>query len=136
MKLNEMTPRKCDGHGCGHWHAPRGKRVHEGVDLECIPGTPVDSPVQGTVTKLGIVYVDDHHWRYVQVSSEGYDFRLFYVDPVVEVGQIVSAGSMLGRLQRLGTRYERITEHVHFEIKNSEGEAIDPTPVLLALKGG
>lgn len=133
MNLNEMSVRKCDGHGCGHWRASRGQRLHHGVDLACVPGTVVTSPLRGAVTKLGIVYADDHHWRYVQVSSGGYDFRIFYLDPLVEEGEQVCFGKALGKAQRLGGRYESITEHLHFEIKNSRGEHIDPTPSLLLM---
>lgn len=135
MNLTEMSFRRCDGHGCGHWHAKRGDKLHQGVDLACIPGTCVASPVKGFVTKLGIVYADDHHWQYVQISSGGYDFRIFYVEPMVEVGRVVGIGTLIGRHQRLNSRYMGITEHVHFEIKNDKGEYIDPTPALMMAGG-
>jgi murein DD-endopeptidase MepM/ murein hydrolase activator NlpD len=135
MKLNEMPFRKCDDHGCGHWHAGRGSRLHNGVDLECVPGTTVDSPISGVITKLGIVYADDLHWRYVQISAGKYNFRLFYVDPTVSKGDVVVSGQPVGTHQALGGRYPGITEHVHFEIKDAKGEYIDPTPTLLVMGG-
>jgi murein DD-endopeptidase MepM/ murein hydrolase activator NlpD len=135
MKLIEMPFRKCDVHGCGHWHAGRGSRLHNGIDLTCAPGTPVDSPVSGVVSKVGIVYADDHYWKYVQITSGGYHFRLLYLEPTVSKGDIVTSDQTVGIHQALGGRYPGITEHVHFEIRNAKKESIDPTPTLLVLGG-
>lgn len=132
MHLHEMSERKCDGHGCGHFGASRGSREHNGIDLRCQPKTPVYSPIAGTVTKIGYTYRDDRSFRYVQVSDGGYDFRVFYVSPMVRVGQQVCRKSIIGEAQDLNPRYQGITPHVHLEIKNAAGEYIDPTPVMLA----
>ena len=132
MHLHEMSERKCDGHGCGHYGASRGTRTHKGVDLNCRPRTLVYSPVAGTVTKLGYPYADDLSYRYVEISENGYAFRVFYVDPLVEQGQKVGKASIIGEAQDLRSRYSGITCHVHLEIKNADGEFIDPTPVMLA----
>ncbi|WP_138436349.1 M23 family metallopeptidase [Marinobacter shengliensis] len=132
MHLHEMSERKCDGHGCGHFGASRGTRKHQGIDLNCKPMTTVCSPVAGTVTKIGYPYGDDLSYRYVEISSQGYAFRVFYVDPMVTRGQQVSKSTPIGKAQDLGTRYSGITNHVHLEIKNAAGEFIDPTPVVLA----
>jgi len=132
MHLHEMSERKCDGHGCGHYGASRGTRIHHGLDLSCNPHTLVCSPVAGTVTKLGIAYADDHSFQYVEISDQGYQFRVFYVEPQVEKGQKVSKTTIIGEAQDLRPRYSNITPHVHLEIKNADGEFIDPTPVMLA----
>ena len=84
------------------------------------------------MTKLGYTYRDDLSFRYVEISDQGYQFRVFYVDPAVEQGQKVSKHSIIGEAQDLRDRYSGITPHVHFEIKNSDGDFIDPTPVMLA----
>ncbi len=132
MHLHEMSERKCDGHGCGHYGASRGTRTHKGIDLNCKPLTIVYAPVAGTVTKVGYPYSDDLSYRYVEISDQGYCFRVFYVEPLVEKGQKVSKSTIIGEAQDLRTRYSGITNHVHFEIKNADGEYIDPTPVILA----
>ncbi|WP_428398279.1 peptidoglycan DD-metalloendopeptidase family protein [Marinobacter salarius] len=132
MHLHEMSERKCDGHGCGHFDAPRGGKSHVGLDLKCSPKTAVNSPVSGTVTKINHMYSDDPSYLYVQVSENGYDFRVYYIEPTVQVGQAVCKTSIIGEAQDLRTRYQGITPHVHFEIKNANGEYIDPTPVMLA----
>lgn len=140
MHLFAMNYRKCDGYGCGHFGASRGSREHFGVDMACPPGTEVGSPVRGQVTKLGHAYEDDLSFRYVQIVAEIYQFRIFYVDPAVAVGDYVEIGDTLGLSQSLYGRYPakrtgQMTNHVHFEIRNQSGDMIDPTPVIVALRG-
>jgi murein DD-endopeptidase MepM/ murein hydrolase activator NlpD len=119
--------RVADSYGQGHYGAPRGSRTHKGIDFVCHPGTRVCAPVSGKITKLGVCYPDDHSYRYVQITdSEGYRHRLFYVQPSVEVGDMVAKGAVLGEVQTLGDRYRGITEHCHYEIKDKMGDYIDP----------
>lgn len=132
MKIGDMQKRGCDQDGCGHFDAPRGTRRHNGYDLLCDPGETICSPIHGTVTKVGYPYADDLSFRYVQVSAGEYDFRLFYVEPSVAVGQTVTPDTVIGTGQNLGERYDGIANHIHFEIKRG-ADYIDPTPVLIAL---
>lgn len=125
-----MKLRECDKHGCGFYGASRGSRQHKGVDIDMVPGEVVKTPISGTVTKVGYPYGDDLSYRYVQITKDGYDFRLFYVEPLVENGDYVQAGSVVGHVQNLGQRYPGITDHVHLEIKRGT-IFIDPTPVFL-----
>lgn len=134
MHLHEMSLRKCDGHGCGHFGASRGGRTHNGIDLACQPKTLVYSPIAGVVSRVGYPYSDDLSYRYVEISDGHYSFRVFYVSPLVEVGQSVSKSSIIGEAQDLKPRYQGITPHLHLEIKNSDGEFIDPTPTIMALR--
>lgn len=126
-----MIIRGCDRYGCGYYEASRSYGLHRGVDLVHAPGEQVCSPVFGEVTKLGYPYKDDLSFRYVQVSMHGHDFRLFYVDPCVKVGDIVSFGAVIGTVQDLSKRYgSGMTNHVHFEIMK-DGEYINPMPAFL-----
>lgn len=135
MHLFAMNYRKCDPKGCGHFGASRGSRKHNGVDMACPPGTKVGSPVRGQVTKIGYPYVGDTHFRYVQIVAEKYQFRIFYVEPSVAVGDYVELGEEIGLSQALAGKHGAdITEHVHFEIKDMDGNYIDPTPVIVALR--
>jgi hypothetical protein len=135
MNLFVMGFRTCDPKGCGHFGASRGSRKHVGVDMACAPGTDVGSPVRGVVTKLGWPYRGHPEVRYVEVEAEEYLFRMFYVDPSVKVGDVVELNGVLGTSQALGHLYPGITEHVHFEIKDKDGKYVDPTPVIVALRG-
>lgn len=132
MNLAKMKLRKCDAQGCGHFGASRGTRKHNGVDLDCEPGTLAGSLVDGIVSKIGYPYGDDLSFRYVEVESQGYAFRLFYVDPAVTEGQRVKRGDILGACQALHNRYPGITDHLHLEIKDEHGDFVDPTPALIA----
>ena len=123
--ITKPKRRIADKYGQGHYGAPRGSRTHKGIDFACMPGTRVCSPVGGKVTKLGICYRDDHKYRYVQVTDDHADHRLFYVQPCVEVGDLIVKGAVIGEVQNLGDRYPGITEHCHYEIKQ-DGEYIDP----------
>jgi murein DD-endopeptidase MepM/ murein hydrolase activator NlpD len=137
MKIGDFKLRQPDKFGSGFFGASRGDRSHNGIDLEAIIGTQIESPLKGVVTKLGWPYAQPErsHIRYVEVTdpSKEYRFRFFYTQPVVEVGDEIEIGDVLGVSQLLSTMYPGITEHIHFEIKNSKDEYIDPTPVYLVL---
>ena len=134
MKLSELKRRGSDGFGSGHFGASRGPRTHNGVDLLAGTGEDIDSPVVGTITKLGYPYGDDLSYQYVQISVEDYDFRVFYVEPSVKVGDEVTADTVIGVVQHLGSRYHGIPNHVHFEIKK-DGDYLDPTRTLIGMGG-
>ena len=141
--LLALPIRQCDDWGCGHYGASRGDRTHNGVDVICPPGREVCAGISGTVTKLGYPYSDDLSFRYVQVTVGGsYDFRFFYVTPAVSLGEKIIPSTVIGRTQSLSTRYRatdkgrgQITEHVHVELRDGQGDYMDPTPTLLAVQG-
>jgi len=115
-----------DEHGSGAWHAPRGNRLHNGVDYSCYPGTQIMAPVSGTVTKLGYPYGDDLDYRYVEITTPGGDcHRVFYISPVDSNDDVVAGQTLIGYTQDLTTRYPGITNHIHYEIKRGD-EYINP----------
>ena len=106
-----------DAFGSGHFHASRGERKHNGIDLVCTPGTTVFSSIDGVVTKRGYPYSDDLNFRYIEIEDEHEFFhRVFYVKPLLEVGCIVNIGDAIGITQTLDNRYPTITEHIHYEV--------------------
>lgn len=125
--------RTTDVQGQGHYHASRGNRLHNGVDIACWPDSKILSPVNGRVSKIGYPYdpSDNHkgHLRYVEIVSEfdNRHWRIFYVDPWVATGDSVTLGqSIIGTAQDLMGIYKGITPHVHVEIKVDD-KFIDPT---------
>jgi len=154
--LAHLEIRKRDRFGEGHFGASRdgGRRRHMGLDLVALPGTPVTSPLDGTVTRLGWPYGNDPSYRYVEVTAEaGLVVRHFYVAPEIGLGRRVMAGeTCLGTVQDLTRRYPDITNHLHFEMRQAADPAcrdhrprdarghrrnlyrgypvIDPTPLL------
>ena len=124
-----LPMRKCDDFGCGHFGASRGGRKHNGVDLACYPDTEIFPLKRGKVTKVGWPYKDYPEYRYVQITCEdGFDWRYFYIDPYVEVGDFCSPSNPIGKCQDLTEIYETITNHVHLEIKR-DGEYMNPEDI-------
>ena len=123
MKLSEMGYRKCDAQGCGHYRASRGSRLHMGQDLvkpdetSLDIGTKVETGLTGVVVKVGWPYSgsDKSHIRYIAIKLGVYYCRIFYVTPLVSVGDTIKPDDVIGLSQCLGEFYAGITEHVHFE---------------------
>ena len=113
-----LPERGTDEWGCGDFGAPRGSRTHMGIDYECYPGAKVLSPVEGLVTKLGYPYGDDLSYRYVEVTAEDLSrHRIFYVSPLVRLGDNVRKDTVIGLCQNIQERYtSTMKNHVHYEI--------------------
>jgi len=113
-----VEQRKLDAYGSGEFGASRGDRTHNGIDYTL----SVLSPVAGKVTKLGYPYADDLIYRYVQVTdADGYHWRVFYIEPTVKVGDIVSCETEIGQPQDIAARYSSkgwMNRHVHLEVMN------------------
>ena len=122
----ECPQRKTDAQGSGAFGSSRGSRTHNGVDYACYPGSAVLSPVDGVVTKLAYPYADDLFYRYVEVTApDGTHHRVFYIDPTVTMNLKVKAGvTQLGVSQEL--KYDGITQHVHYEIKDTPTTFVNP----------
>jgi murein DD-endopeptidase MepM/ murein hydrolase activator NlpD len=122
----ELKKRTSDKWGEGYFGAPRGDRTHNGIDYECPPECQILSPVDGKITKHGYPYGDDLTFRYVQITTkDGYDHRLFYVEPILPIGRIVKKDTVIGFAQDLNERYPDITPHIHYEVKH-EGNYLNP----------
>jgi len=121
-----------DNFGQGHFGAPRGNRTHNGIDFNCCTGSAVLAPASGKITKIGYPYGDDLSFRYVQIeTTEELNVRVFYISPSVKVGDIVlKERSEIGISQELGKRYSGISEHVHLEVKDAQGNYLNPADVL------
>ena len=115
-----------DSWGGGEYGDSRGpSRTHNGIDFYLPVGTEVLPIKEGAVTKLGFCYSDDLSFRYVQVTTqEGINWRYFYLEPAVSVGDYVFNTTVLGTVQSLAKRYfddEKgpIQSHCHDEIKQA-----------------
>lgn len=123
-----------DKWGSGEYLASRGGRKHNGVDKACYKGSVVLTDQDGVITKIGYPYDPGSkkgYFRYVEVRSDaGMRVRYFYIEPCVKVGQRVATGDPIGVTQGLLEVYPGITDHYHFEVKNSDGKFIDPNKYL------
>lgn len=145
--------RQQDCQGAGWFEAPRGKRLHKGIDIasiddEIIIGeTAIHALAPGRVSKIGYPHAYRHehlrHYRYVEITvCDGMRWRYFYVAPTVAVGDVIERGGAIGAAQHLTDVYPGITPHYHFEImapgtgyrtSGTVREYIDPVPELEAL---
>lgn len=119
--------------GDGSFGASRGSRKHNGIDYSVEPGCCVFSHFDGVVTKLGYPYSDDLSYRYIEITHmSGNKHRFFYVEPTVQLGQIVHFGDSIGKAQDISAKYAhrgRMTNHVHYEVKTRTGEFLNPDEV-------
>tara|TARA_R110000787_G_C13443394_1_gene446738 strand:- start:13163 stop:13603 length:441 start_codon:yes stop_codon:yes gene_type:complete len=114
-----LEHRGIDGYGSGAYGASRGDRTHKGIDFKAPAGTAILSPVDGVVSKLGYPYSDDFSYRYVEVTTRsGRKHRLFYVDPIVQLGDKIAVGQPLGLAQHIAARYNEhlMNNHIHYEV--------------------
>ena len=127
-----LPQRTTDAWGSGAYGAPRGTRKHKGIDFVCVRGTIINSHIIGVVTKLGYPYSDDLSYRYVEVTDAAkLRHRFFYVEPLVEKGDVIITDTPLGVAQDISSRYRDpdkppMDNHCHYEILYRNGKPIDP----------
>lgn len=118
--------------GRGHFEAGRennGVRYkHSGIDIAGTAGvTSVSASLGGQVIAA---YYSDRGGNTVKVSvGGGYTMAYMHLESYsVSVGDILVAGHSLGVMGQSGNALgQPATEaHVHFEIRNGNGQAVDP----------
>lgn len=117
-----------------------GARQHNAVDLLAEPGTPVRSPINGTVHRIN--YTTSGMATILLGNDDGQEVKLLYVAPVdgqgnqlLEPGTTVRAGQIIGSVEDLGEGYRdartgRMRNHVHMEVSEN-GQRVDPLPWLV-----
>lgn len=125
--------RKHDKYGWGHYGAARHDRTHKGVDYACYPESTILSDFDGHVTRIGYPYPPTGNKSYLRLIELSIDAqtraKYMYIYPIVEIGQHVKKGDILGKCQDLSIVYPEITNHYHFEIL-IEGVNVDPIVYL------
>lgn len=132
-----QAPREHDAYGEGAFGASRdgGARRHEGVDFIAEAGQAVAAPISGYVTKIGMAYAGDNDLKFIEITNPAirYAVRVFYVDPIVQVGDAIALGRTIGTAHSLQRKYpEGMTDHVHLEVLSRGGRRIDAERVITA----
>lgn len=116
----------------------RSGRMHEGVDFTPGAGSPIQAIADGVVRvstdsggAYGVHVIIDHVIDGQMVSS--HYAHMQYGSRQVQVGDHVTAGTMLGRTGNTGRSYGA---HTHFELLMNGTTAIDPIPWLRQHTGG
>lgn len=103
--------------------------VHQGVDIEATPDTPVTAIKGGTVTK---VYNDDKLGITIEIShGSGYMTRYcnLSTDRMVEEGDVVEAGDVISGVGITALFESNDPPHLHFEVLQ-DGIPIDPAQFI------
>lgn len=109
---------RSDSEGDGHFMASRKGRRHKGVDFEVNPGMLLLSMCSGVVKRIGYCYSDDLLYRLIEIDAGRAIVRYLYVSPLVEVGNIIEIGDVIGSAQNVAVRYTGdMKPHVHVEVK-------------------
>lgn len=132
-----LAIRGTDAYGSGFHGAPRGSRIHDGVDYVSIAGQQVNASLSGKVIKLSRPYssgIDAAELAGVQiVASDGSCCWMWYMQPLDNiVGSIVKAGdSMVGSAKTLQNRYTNgMTDHIHIRLHDRQDNIINAEDVI------
>lgn len=104
-------------------------RTHEGIDLAAEEGTNVQAVTDGTVVSidndllLGIVMTVEHSGGLTSIYGN------LGTDTLVEVGDKVSAGCVLGQVGNTAAGETALGDHLHFAM-TLNGEPVDPADYL------
>jgi len=134
--LDEMDLESPVGHwkvrndpaGMGHFGAPRGDRLHRGVDLLCEPMQPITVPFASVLERIARPYADDPTYSGALLRGEWLWAKLFYIIPQRElIGMSLTKGQQFAVAQDISEKYgEPMKPHIHFEIT-----AVDPLCMFL-----
>jgi len=103
-------------------------KMHKGLDLLAVVGWPVYAMVSGSVRRAG--------WQNVDKPGKGYG-RRFYLDGDITIvyahldglyvvdGDVIPAGTLVGRVGRTGNISKNTPTHLHLEIRVN-GSPVDP----------
>lgn len=115
-----------------------GARGHQGQDLFASCGTPLVSPVAGTVTEKRTDGTAGNYLVLQDAAGQSYVFMHMRDAALVSKGAAVGAGQKVGYVGQSGNAQGC---HLHFEIWTSPGwyqggKAVDPLPRLKAWDEG
>jgi hypothetical protein len=116
------------GSGFGMRNHPTrgGRRMHNGVDIGVRTGTPVMSASGGRVTR--VANDPDGYGLWIEVNHGQHSTRYAHLSRQnVGVGDIITPGQVIGLSGNTGSS---TGPHLHFEVRDSRGRPLDPSPFL------
>jgi len=112
-----------------YWKTLDQYMVHSGIDIAAECGTPVQACSDGTVTKIedndkmGVTVEINHGNGLISIYSN------LAADGLIELGEIVSCGTVIGKVGKSALFEFEDPDHLHFEMKKNN-EPVDPTNYL------
>ena len=108
--------------------------LHEGTDVFASQGTPLVATNRGVILRKGVgVLGGNKLWLVAADGTQYYYAHLSAFQEGVDDGTVVEAGQVIGYVGNTGNAITT-PAHVHFEIHPGGGAAIDPFPVLDAVR--
>ena len=114
-----------DAAGSGYYHAPRGSRRHNGVDLSCVPEQAILAPFTGRIVREAYPYASDLKWRGCVMESDDITIKMFYMKLNYNIIQQlrngpvpVVQGEQIGLAQDITKKYpgQGMKPHIHFQV--------------------
>lgn len=104
-----------------------GSSDHTGIDLAGAANTPIRAAKAGKVTISKDMTTSYGKWIEIQ-HADGTKSRYAHMNQrEVEVGATVKAGQVIGKM---GSTGNSTGNHLHFEVINAQGQAVDPSKSL------
>jgi len=148
LPTSQWRLRGIDAYGSGAFgarrkHADGRFYQHQGLDIAVAPGTPINSPADGTIEAIGPAYknvADDPTGGKLKeitvVSDDGHRIQIMYVVPRDDLAadMPIHAGEMIGQADDMTAGRKGLTNHVHIQIPANKRKTIffDPTPWVLS----
>lgn len=108
-----------DEAGDGHFRAPRGNRVHLGLDFIGVPKQDVFCILpKAKITRTLYPYYDDKFYEGVELVSDNIIAHLMYVIPHYDkIGTMVKRGDVVGIMQDITKKYNKYMKpHIHVNL--------------------
>lgn len=103
--------------------------THSGIDIQAPEDTQVLSVAEGTVTAI---YEDDRHGITVEISHPGSITAIYSnlsTDEMVEIGDVVKAGTIIGGVGSTGLFESMEPAHLHLEFLK-DGVYVNPADYI------
>lgn len=105
-----------DSCGLGNFLAPRGDRVHPGIDLVCTAGQDIYAPVDGKYQKFLDPY-GDGKYKGLRIINHWCIIDLLYVFPGIVIGDGVVQSQIIGKAEAIGDKYgDDMIHHIHMKV--------------------
>jgi len=129
-----------DTKGDGHFGASRGRRTHNGLDIEVFPGSAVYCPIEGIMKRVAYPYGSGRRnkkWLGCAIEGtglyRGYEVKIFYMTPFL-LGEYVYPNDIVGKAQAISKKYSKaMTDHLHVEVRY-KGRLVNPASLFKLVK--
>ncbi|MEQ6047800.1 peptidoglycan DD-metalloendopeptidase family protein [Lysinibacillus capsici] len=112
---------------------------HLGMDISGSKGTRLDANVAGKIIASGDAIKNGYDGSYgnIVVVQDANNFKHLYAHldkAIAKIGDYVDVGTQIGNIGASGTRVTG--PHLHYEVKNANGQRLDPASYYTAAKNG